>query len=334
MNITVFPSISLGPVKPVNGVGQPPFFGIGDFPMFRYLKEAGIPFSRLHDVGGMFGRNVFVDIPNVFRDFDADETDPANYDFAFTDLLLNALVENGVEPFYRLGVTIENYATIRRYRIDPPKDFAMWARICEHVIRHYTEGWADGFHHTITHWEIWNEPENFAEPELNQMWHGSFEEYCRLYEVASKHLKAAFPHLKIGGYGSCGVMWINAWKVERAMIFCGTGMGIHIAASKCPGVHAGVVESVPAAFRAITGNGVNVLAMGAFYVTPELGKQCADAYLYNDFGSGWKWWPDFDKFHQIAIDELNAFNYDEFKANGFKLKHLGEVPLELETKPE
>ena len=35
-------------------------------------------------------------------------------------------------------------------------------------------------------------------------------------------------------------------------------MGIHIAASKCPGVSAGVVESVPAALRAITGNGVNV----------------------------------------------------------------------------
>ncbi|MGN0833030.1 MAG: hypothetical protein ACI4RD_05220 [Kiritimatiellia bacterium] len=46
-----------------------------------------------------------------------------------------------------------------------------------------------------------------------------------------------------------------------------------------------VVRTVElAAFRAITGNGVNVLAMGAFYVTPELGKQCADAFLYNDFG--------------------------------------------------
>ena len=46
----------------------------------------------------------------------------------------------------------------------------------------------------------------------------------------------------------------------------------------------------------------------------ELGKQCADAFLCNDFGSGWEWWPDFDKFHQIAIDELNAFNYEEYKA--------------------
>ena len=123
-------------------------------------------------------------------------------------------------------------------------------------------------------------------------------------------------------------------EFERAMIFCGTGMGIHIAASKCPGVHAGVVESVPAAFRAITGNGVNVLAMGAFYVTPELGKQCADAYLYNDFGSGWEWWPDFDKFHRIAIDELNAFNYEEYKANGFKVKHLGDCECRLYDRPD
>ena len=126
---------------------------------------------------------------------------------------------------------------------------------------------------------------------------------------------------------------ITEKEFERAMIFCGTGMGIHIAASKCPGVHAGVVESVPAAFRAISGNGVNVLAMGAFYVTPELGKQCADAYLYNDFGSGWEWWPDFDRFHQIAIDELNAFDYAEYKANGFKVKHLDDCGCELHDRP-
>ena len=127
---------------------------------------------------------------------------------------------------------------------------------------------------------------------------------------------------------------ISEGNYERALLFCGTGMGIHIAASKCPHVHAGVVESLPAAQRAITGNGVNVLAMGAFYVTPELGKQCADAYLYNDFGSGWEWWPDFDKFHQIAIDELDAFDYEEYKANGFKVKHLGDCHCELYDRPE
>ena len=118
---------------------------------------------------------------------------------------------------------------------------------------------------------------------------------------------------------------ITEKEFERALIFCGTGMGIHIAASKCPGVHAGVVESVPAAFRAITGNGVNVLAMGAFYVTPELGKQCADAYLYNDFASGWEWWPDFDKFHQDC--HRRAQRLQLRRVQGERLQ--GEAPWRL-----
>ncbi|MBR1921571.1 MAG: hypothetical protein IJ829_06170, partial [Kiritimatiellae bacterium] len=194
---------TLGPVRAMHGVGQPPQVGYG-YQLFRYLKEAGVPYSRLHDVGGAYGKNVYVDIPNLFRDFDADETDPGNYDFAFTDRLLKALVENGVEPYFRLGITIENLVEVKHYRTFPPKDPAKWARICEHVVRHYTEGWADGFKWKITYWEIWNEAENNPDPAQNPMWNGTWDEYLRLYEVASKHLKKCFPHLKIGGYGSCG----------------------------------------------------------------------------------------------------------------------------------
>ena len=126
---------------------------------------------------------------------------------------------------------------------------------------------------------------------------------------------------------------ISEGEFERALIFCGTGMGIHIAASKCPGVHAGVVESVPAALRAVTGNGVNVLAMGAFYVAPQMGKDIADAYLSHSLGDGYEWWPNFYEFHKLSIDELNAFDYETYKANGFKLKHLGDYPLELMDNP-
>lgn len=123
-------------------------------------------------------------------------------------------------------------------------------------------------------------------------------------------------------------------EYERALLFCGTGMGIHIAASKCPHVHAGVVESVPAALRAITGNGVNVLTMGAFYVAPQMGIDIAEAYLNAELGTGYEWWHNFYEFHKLAIDELEAFDYEEYKANGFKLKHLGNFPLKLEKKPE
>ena len=206
--IRVDPTRAVGPVKPVNGVGQQPMVGaLRDWQMFHYLREAGIPYSRLHDVGGWLGGGLYADIPNLFPDFDADETDPANYRFAFTDALLKALVANGVEPYFRLGVTIENWVEwpgpLPPLRILPPKDSAKWARICEHVIRHYTEGWASGFRMKIDHWEIWNEPD--GSPDANGCcWHGSFDEFMRLYGVAATHLKAAFPHLKIGGYGSCG----------------------------------------------------------------------------------------------------------------------------------
>ena len=139
----------VGPIKPMHAGGQPPLNGV-DTSLFQYVADAGIPYSRLHDVAGAFGSNRFVDIPNIFRDFSADENDPASYDFAFTDYLMSELVRYGIEPYFRLGVTIENYFKIKAYRIDPPADYDKWARICEHIIMHYTEGWADGFEYKIT----------------------------------------------------------------------------------------------------------------------------------------------------------------------------------------
>ena len=198
---------AVGPVKRVNGVGQPPLVGnLADYPMFHYLKDAGIPYSRLHDVGGRLGGGMFVDIPIVFPNFEADENDPKSYRFAYTDSLLKALDKNGVEPFYRLGVTIENFVE-RGYPpmyIHPPRDYAKWARICEHVIRHYTEGWAGGFRMKIDYWEIWNEPDNNPDMNRNPLWRAPFSEYVRLYGTVAPYLKEKFPHLKIGGYGSCG----------------------------------------------------------------------------------------------------------------------------------
>ena len=127
---------------------------------------------------------------------------------------------------------------------------------------------------------------------------------------------------------------ITEKEFDRALLFCGTGMGIHIAASKCPGVHAGVVESIPAGLRAITGNGVNVLAMGAFYVSHQMGIDIAKAFLYNDLGSGYEWWHNFYEFHKLAVDELDAFDYEAYKVNGFKVQQLGNFDIKLEEKPE
>ena len=199
----------IGNIKPMHAVGQPPFGvnddGIDDS-MFHYLTEANIPYSRLHDTGGHFACSLFVDIPNLFRDFGADETDPESYDFAFTDALFEKMVAAGIEPYFRLGVTIENAHMIKAYRVFPPADYAKWARICEHIVRHYNEGWANGFRYGIKYWEIWNEPDNEESIELNNMFKGTAEQYYDLYAVTSKHLRACFgDSIKIGGYACTGL---------------------------------------------------------------------------------------------------------------------------------
>lgn len=189
-----------GVIKPLHGINNSPVT-YGD--ELTELKEAGIPFVRLHDTAGLFGGTYFVDVPNIFPDFDADADDPASYDFAFTDAYLKGVVASGVQIFYRLGVTIENNFRIKSHRIYPPKDFNKWARICAGIVRHYNEGWANGFNYGIEYWEIWNEPEN------PPMWTGTREQYYELYRVAANYLKQQFPDIKVGGYAGCGFYAIN-----------------------------------------------------------------------------------------------------------------------------
>ena len=213
VSVTVDPSAIVGPVKPMNAVNNGPAY---DSELqktdFKILK---IPYSRTHDasLGECYGERV-VDISDIFRDFDKDPDSPASYDFRETDLYIKTLIDSGCEPFYRLGQSIENQPAAK-YNIYPPKDYKKWARICEHIIRHYNEGWADGFHYDIRYWEIWNEAD------LDQSsgrwktdprtWGGTIEEFHKLYAVAAKHLKKCFPKLKIGGPSYCRIQGVKTY---------------------------------------------------------------------------------------------------------------------------
>ena len=204
------------PIKPLHGLNRidPPSAWF-DNPQYALMREAGIPFNRLHDLCQFCGGRTCADISSIFRDFDADENDPASYEFAFTDFYLEKVAATGAKPFFRLGETIENYAPkIKPLHIVPPADMAKWARICEHIVRHYNEGWADGFAWGLEFWEIWGEPEN---PPL---WQGTREQYFELYRVTANHLKACFPDIKVGGYGSCGLYAIDPEREsERSEFF-------------------------------------------------------------------------------------------------------------------
>ncbi|MBR4960341.1 MAG: hypothetical protein IKY52_05550, partial [Clostridia bacterium] len=161
---------------------------------FETYRAAGFPYARNHDASYCeeYGVEHCVDITAIFRDFDANPYHPESYDFAVTDAYLARTVETGTKIFYRLGQRIEH--TVKKYNIYPPKDFGKWAVICEHIMRHYSEGWADGYHWDMPYWEIWNEPD--VQP---QCWVGSTAEFCDFFCTVYAHLKQCFPHLKIGG---------------------------------------------------------------------------------------------------------------------------------------
>ena len=196
-----------GPVKPMHATNNGPVISGNLFGKTKTVSgtqalwmEAGIPYARTHDSSfyATYGGEHTVDVHAIFPNFDADVNDPASYDFPVTDNYLQQIIDSNTKVFYRLGTKIEH--EVKKYNIHPPKDFQKWAEICEHIILHYTEGWANGFHHDIAYWEIWNEPDlDFGHPERQRTWTGSAEQFYEFYEVAATHLKSRFPHLKIGG---------------------------------------------------------------------------------------------------------------------------------------
>ena len=226
--VTVDPGRTLGPIKPMNAVNNGPSvkhvsgdMKSGNDVDYQLLR---IPAARIHDMP-------ICDINRLFPDFDADETKPENYDFVFSDRYLDGIRRAGTEVFFRLGQTIEHGP--KKYGVLPPKDYAKWARICEHVIRHYNEGWGWGAdtayttHNTawsnqfnIVRWEIWNEPDlghNYLRPERNPTtWGGTVTNFFEFYEIAAKHLKGTFPKLMIGGPGAAGY---DNW-IEDFLAYC------------------------------------------------------------------------------------------------------------------
>ena len=203
-----------GKIKVMHAVNNGPHVSRGD--QCRGNQEtyraAGIPYARLHDAAfhAQYGGEHSVDIQAIFPNFDADENDPNSYDFVCTDNYISQIFEFGAKPFYRLGSKIEHY--VKKFGTLPPKDYLKWAKICEHIIMHYTQGWAKGFNYDIEYWEIWNEPDLDPDESTNKRcWGGTEKEFAEFYSVASSYLKGRFPHLKIGGPA---LAWNEDW-LER-----------------------------------------------------------------------------------------------------------------------
>jgi ribose 5-phosphate isomerase B len=79
---------------------------------------------------------------------------------------------------------------------------------------------------------------------------------------------------------------IRAGRSDRAILICGTGIGMAIAANKVPGVRAAQAHDVYSAERARKSNDAQILTLGARVIGPESAKTVVHAWLESEFAGG------------------------------------------------
>lgn len=79
---------------------------------------------------------------------------------------------------------------------------------------------------------------------------------------------------------------VAAGHHDRAVLVCGTGIGMAIAANKVPGVYAANAHDSYSAARARMSNNAQVLTLGARVVGTELAKTLVGVWLKAEFAGG------------------------------------------------
>jgi xylan 1,4-beta-xylosidase len=134
------------------------------------------------------------------------------YDFTITDQTFDEFKKAGVRPMVEFGFMPKDLAAsvpgVNVYQVhypgnttagasnNPPKDYAMWGEL----VRKYTEHLVQRYGKEETskwYWEVWNEPDI-------TYWHGTPEEYYKLYDYAVAGIKQALPNAIVGGPASTG----------------------------------------------------------------------------------------------------------------------------------
>ncbi len=208
--ITVDFSSPKGELRALHGINKGPLSANGLIDVTAEHRRLRVSSTRLHDCH--HPNPAVVDIHSIFPNADADPSLPTSYDFRATDEYIAAVLATGAEVIYRLGESIE-HQTVKRH-VHPPRNPAKWAAVCAGIVRHYNEGWANGYRYGIRYWEIWNEPENRP-----VMWTGTDAQFLELYRVTARTLRAEFPTIKIGGaaFGYYGKFDGKEWQPSE---FC------------------------------------------------------------------------------------------------------------------
>lgn len=87
-------------------------------------------------------------------------------------------------------------------------------------------------------------------------------------------------------YGKACAQAVGDGKADLGLVFCGSGIGISIAANRVKGVRCALVNSVDLATLAKKHNNANMLAMGGRFTSPELAREIVDAWLNEEYEGG------------------------------------------------
>lgn len=161
----------------------------------------------------------------------------AVYDWTIIDRIFDTYRDTGVRPFVEIGfmpqalsvksdpyqppawipgAKNEGYSSGWSY---PPKDFSKWGELIYQWVKHSVDRY--GAARVATwYWEVWNEPDI-------SYWHGTSEEYDRLYDAAAAAVKRALPQARVGGPATTGPANAKAAAYLRQFLE-------HVEATKVP----------------------------------------------------------------------------------------------------
>jgi ribose 5-phosphate isomerase B len=128
-----------------------------------------------------------------------------------------------------------------------------------------------------------------------------------LLDVVAAHL-AGKPGLEVtdlsqpGFYADIAAVTaatITAGENDRAILFCGTGIGVAISANKVPGIRATVAHDSFSVERSILSNDCQILTMGQRVIGLQLARRLAKEWLTYEF--------DPSSHSQANVAEIEAY---------------------------
>ena len=149
------------------------------------------------------------------------------YDWTIVDRIFDTYRERKIKPLVQLGFMPEalsthpvpyrhfwkpgdNYNDIYTGWSYPPNDYDKWRELVYQWTRHLIDRYGRAEVETWW-WEVWNEPDI-------GYWHGTPEEYMKLYDFAADGLKRALPAARIGGPEVTGPNGARTQQILRNFI--------------------------------------------------------------------------------------------------------------------